>query len=64
MNKIQLPLVFTLLLALMMACNNAHTSSDSDKVNRSSTVPEIKTTNGVKQLYVTTSPNSSLGLSC
>ena len=61
MNKIQLPPVFTLLLALMMACNNANPSSDSDIVNRSSTVPAIKTTNGVKQLYVNNKPYLIIG---
>ena len=61
MNKIQLPLVLTFLLALMMACNNANPSSDSGTVNRSSTVPVIKTTNGVKQLYVNNKPYLIIG---
>ncbi len=50
MNKIKLPLVFTLLCALIMAFNNANV-----------TVPTIKEINGVKQLYVNNKPYLIIG---
>jgi len=61
MKKLQLPLAFTFFLALMMACNNAGTSADSIQVAASLTVPVIKTTNGVKQLYVNNKPYLIIG---
>lgn len=61
MNRIQLPVIFTLLCALIMACNNANPSSGSGEVAAISDVPVIKTTNGVKQLYVNNKPYLIIG---
>jgi len=61
MKKLQLPLVFILLLALIIACNNANNPSGSNQVAASSAMPAIKTTNGVKQLYVNNKPYLIIG---
>jgi hypothetical protein len=61
MKRIQLSIVFTLLVALLMADNNANESSKSDNLAINSTLPVIKETNGVKQLYVNNRPFLIIG---
>lgn len=56
MKRIQLSLVFTLLLALLTTNNKANNSSKPDD-----TLPIIKETNGVKQLYVNNEPFLIIG---
>ncbi len=61
MKRIQNPIVFTLLLALLIACNNANHSSNSDGLATNLTLPIIKETNGLKQLYVNNEPFLIIG---
>ncbi|WP_157543852.1 hypothetical protein [Mucilaginibacter paludis] len=61
MNKIKLSLVFTLLCALMMAFTNANHPADSNQIAANFTLPVIKKTNGVKQLYVNNKPYLIIG---
>ena len=61
MKRIQLPTVFTLLLTLLVACNNAHSSSKSDDLANHLALPMIKEIKGVKQLYVNNKPFLIIG---
>jgi len=61
MKRIQLSLVFTLLMTLLMAGNNANKSSKSDELATNLALPMIKETNGVKQLYVNNEPFLIIG---
>ena len=61
MKRIRLPIVFTLLLALFIACNNANNSSNSDDIATNLTLPIIKETKEVKQLYVNNEPFLIIG---
>ena len=60
MNKLKLPVVFTLLCTLMMAF---HMADPSLKIDHTAgvTVPEIKKVNGIKQLYVNNKPYLIIG---
>lgn len=61
MKKIQLPVVFTLLLTLWVACNNVNNSSKSDDLVNNLALPVIKEIEGVKQLYVNNEPFLIIG---
>jgi len=61
MKRFQLSIVFTLLLALLTAGNNAINSSNSGDLATNSTLPIIKETKGVKQLYVNNEPFLIIG---
>ena len=61
MKRIQLPIVFTLLLALGIAWNHAHSSSKSDDLANNLALPMIKEIKGVKQLYVNNEPFLIIG---
>ena len=61
MKRIRLPIVFTLLLALFIACNNANNSSNSEDLGTNLTLPIIKETKGLKQLYVNNEPFLIIG---
>ena len=56
MKRIQLSLAFTLLLALFTTNNKANNYSKPDD-----SLPIIKETNGVKQLYVNNEPFLIIG---
>ncbi|MFA9390367.1 MAG: DUF5597 domain-containing protein [Prolixibacteraceae bacterium] len=61
MKRIRLPFVFTLLLTLLIACNNANTSSNSEDLATNLILPVIKESNGLKQLYVNNEPFLIIG---
>ncbi len=61
MKRFQLPIVFTLLLVLIVACNNATNSSKSDDLADKIPLPMIQETKGVKQLYVNNDPFLIIG---
>jgi hypothetical protein len=61
MKRIHLPIVFTLLLALLAACNNANNFSKSDDLANNLALPMIKEIKGVKQLYVNNEPFLIIG---
>jgi beta-galactosidase GanA len=64
MRKIQLPIIYMLFLALLIACNNANNSSKSEESATSATnvtLPKIKESKGVKQLYVNDQPFLIIG---
>jgi len=61
MKRIQLSIVFALLVALLMASNNANNYSKSDDLASSSTLSRIKETKGLKQLYVNNEPFLIIG---
>jgi hypothetical protein len=61
MKRIQLPIIFTLLLSLLVACNNANNSSMSYDLDNNLAMPMIKEINGVKQLYVNNEPFLIIG---
>jgi hypothetical protein len=61
MKRIQLSIVFTLLLALLIACSNANNSSNSNDLAANLTLPIIKETKGLKQLYVNNEPFLIIG---
>ena len=61
MKRIHLPIVFTLLLALLTASNNANNSSNSEDLATNLTLPIIKETKGLKQLYVNNEPFLIIG---
>jgi hypothetical protein len=61
MKRFQLPIVFTLLLALLVACNNTDSSSKSDDLANPLALPMIKEIKDVKQLYVNNEPFLIIG---
>ncbi|MFA9191413.1 DUF5597 domain-containing protein [Flavobacterium sp. FZUC8N2.13] len=61
MKRIQLPIIFTLLLTLLVACNNAKNYSKSDNSARNLALPMIKESGDVKQLYVNNEPFLIIG---
>jgi hypothetical protein len=61
MKRIQLPIVFTQLLALLIACSSANNSSNSEDLATNFTLPIIKETKGFKQLYVSNEPFLIIG---
>jgi len=61
MKRIQLSIVFTLLLALLTQSNNATNFSNSNDLAPNVTLPIIKETKGLKQLYVNNEPFLIIG---
>jgi len=61
MKRIQLTIVFTLLLALLTQSNNATNFSNSNDLAPNVTLPIIKETKGLKQLYVNNEPFLIIG---
>ena len=61
MKIFRLPIVFTVLLALLIACNNAKNSSNSQEFAANLALPIINETNGIKQLYVNNEPFLIIG---
>ncbi|HKJ79721.1 MAG TPA: DUF5597 domain-containing protein [Prolixibacteraceae bacterium] len=61
MKRIQLPIVFALLFALLVASNNVTETNDSEIKATNFPLPEIKETNGVKQLHVNNEPFLIIG---
>ncbi|WP_071145138.1 GH35 family beta-galactosidase [Bacteroides ihuae] len=61
MKRIQLSIVFTLLLALLTANSNANNTSKRDDLTNNLALPIIRETNGVKQLYVNNEPFLIIG---
>jgi hypothetical protein len=61
MKRIPLPVIFTFLLALFIACNNAGTTSKTDHTADTLALPMIKEIKGVKQLYVNKEPFLIIG---
>jgi hypothetical protein len=61
MQRIQIPIVFSLLLIILIGSNNANSSSKSDDFADNLALPKIKETNGVKQLYVNNEPFLIIG---
>lgn len=61
MKRIQLHIVSILLLASIIACNNAENSSKSDDLANNLALPMIKEIKGVKQLYVNNEPFLIIG---
>lgn len=61
MKRIQLSIVFTLLMTSLMASNNTNSSLKSDDPAINLTLPIIKETKGLKQLYVNNEPFLIIG---
>lgn len=60
-KRIQLPVIHTLLLVLIIACNNTNNFLKLDDLAINSDLPIIKEINGVKQLYVNNEPFLIIG---
>ena len=61
MKRIQLFILFTLFIALSMASNTTNSSSKSEDLAVGLTLPIVKETKGLKQLYVNNEPFLILG---
>lgn len=61
MKKIRLLIVFTSLLVLLLACKHVINSSNSEDLGTDFSLPVIKKTKGLKQLYVNNEPFLIIG---